>query len=140
VDRLPNGKHWSIDNNNSEFETGVNQTFGGDVARAVKRYFELQRHMILESHPDILGHCDKIRMHNLVHPYFDENEAWYIQEVQDLLKLAAEKQVIVEINTKYFSRKELFFPSRTHFKFMHNHGIRVTINSDAHRPEALISG
>jgi len=140
VDRLPNGTHWSIDNNNSEFETGVNKMFGGDVRRAVKRYFELQRQMILECHPDIIGHCDKIRMHNLVQPYFDETESWYIQEVQDLLKLAAEKQVIVEINTKYFSRKGLFFPSRAHFKFMHHQGVRVTINSDAHRPEALISG
>lgn len=140
VDSLPNGSHWSIDNNNSEFETGVNEIFGGDAKRAIKRYFELQRQMILEGKPDILGHCDKIRMHNLVHPHFDESAAWYIQEVQDLLKLAAEKQIIVEINTKYFSRKAMFFPSQAHFKFMLEKGVRVTINSDAHRPEALTSG
>jgi histidinol-phosphatase (PHP family) len=140
VDRFSKDKHWSIDNNNSEFEEGVNQIFGGDVQRAIKRYFELQRLMITEGKPDILGHCDKIRMHNLSHSYFNETDIWYIQEVQDLLKLAAEKDVIVEINTKYFTRKEMFFPAQTHFKFMHDHGVRVTINSDAHRPDALISG
>ncbi len=140
VDRLPNGKHWSIDNSNSEFKEGVDTIFGGDVKKALKRYFELQRQMIIEGTPDILGHCDKIRMHNLVHPHFCETDDWYVQEVQSLLKLAAENQVIVEINTKYFSRQAMFFPSQEHFKFMLDNDVRVTINSDAHRPEALTDG
>ncbi|GAO30287.1 histidinol-phosphatase [Geofilum rubicundum] len=140
VDRLPNGNHWSIDNSNSEFAEGIQEIFKGDVQLAIQRYFELQRQMLMEGSPDILGHCDKIRMHNLVHPHFSETDEWYIREVHDLLKLAAEKQVVVEINTKYFTRKGIFFPSQDHFKYMFDNGVRVTINSDAHRPEALLSG
>lgn len=140
VDSFQSGEHWSIDNNNTEFARGIVEIFNNDVRHALKRYFELQQEMCSNETPDILGHMDKIKMHNLVMPHFNENEPWYLQMVYDTLKLASENGIIVEINTKYFERSGLLFPGKEHFKWMKQNGIKVIVNSDAHNPKALTSG
>ncbi|MDG5800922.1 histidinol-phosphatase [Marinilabiliaceae bacterium ANBcel2] len=140
VDKFKNGDHWSIDDSFDDFLKGVTYIFDGNVKRAVERYFELQQEMLNNQPPDILGHMDKIRFHNLVGFLFDEKQQWYKNMVYDTLILAKEKGVIVEINTKYYERADLFFPSKNHFKWMHQNGIPVTINSDVHNPEKVIAG
>jgi histidinol-phosphatase (PHP family) len=140
VESFETGIHWSIDNNNTEFESGLIEIFGNDIRKALKRYFIFQQEMCANQTPDILGHMDKIKMHNLVKPHFSEESSWYLQMVYDTMKLAAEKEIIVEINTKYFDRSGILFPGKEHYKWMKENGVRVTINSDAHRPDALTSG
>lgn len=140
VDCFDNGIYWSIDNNNSEFEKGLNEIFNNDMRKVVNRYFFLQQQMCETQKPDIIGHIDKVRMQNVLKPYFNEHDSWYLRLVYDTLKLAAEKEIIVEINTKYLKRSGVLFPAKEHFKWMKNQGVRVTINSDAHNPEFLISG
>ena len=140
VESFESGIHWSIDNNNTEFESGLIEIFGNDIRKALKRYFDLQQEMCANQTPDILGHMDKIKMHNLVKSHFNEDALWYLQMVYDTLKLAAEKEIIVEINTKYFDKSGILFPGKEHFKWMKENGVRVTISSDAHRPDALTSG
>lgn len=140
VDAFENGDHWSIDNNNSEFEQGVASIFKNDIKKAIQRYFYLQQEMCDSQAPHILGHMDKIKMHNVVKSHFSENDPWYLNLVYDTLKLAVEKEIIVEINTKYFQNNNLLFPGMEHFKWMRQNGVRVTINSDAHTPQALTLG
>jgi histidinol-phosphatase (PHP family) len=79
-------------------------------------------------------------MHNAYKYYFDEKNSKYLSQVYDLMKFATEKDVIVEINTKYLHVINLLFPSKEHFKWMNNNKIRVTINSDAHQPDKLTEG
>lgn len=140
VDPFPDGTPFSIDDSTDLFNRGVNVIFDGDVREIIERYFELQREMLEYEAPDILGHMDKIRMHNRNRYFFDESAPWYRQQVYDTLKLAAEKNAVVEINTKFFSRVGLTFPSSEHFKWMKKNNIPVTLSSDAHRPENLLSG
>jgi histidinol-phosphatase (PHP family) len=140
VEAFETGEHWSIDNNNTEFEKGVVEIFQNDVRRAVKRYFNLQQEMCANETPAFLGHMDKIKMHNLVKPHFNEASTWYLSMVYETLSLAVEKEIIVEINTKYFDRAGLLFPGKEHFKWMKQNGVRVSINSDAHKAESVLSG
>lgn len=140
VDTLENGEHWSIDNNNTEFEQGVKEIFKGDIRKAVTQYFNLQQEMCATEAPHILGHMDKIKMHNGIKVHFDEQSPWYLNLVYDTLKLAAAKEIIVEINTKYYKRAGILFPGPEHFAWMRKNGVRVTINSDAHHVDALTSG
>ncbi len=140
VDTFESGEHWSIDNNNTEFEKGVVEIFKNNIKNASKRYFYLQQEMCDTQAPDILGHMDKIKMQNVHKLYFNEQDSWYLQLVYDTLKLAAEKGIIVEINTKYYERFGILFPGKECFKWMKQNGIKVTINSDAHKTDALTSG
>lgn len=140
VEAYPDGTHFSIDDSTDDFEKGLNEVFGGEIKKLVRKYFELQKEMLHREPPHILGHMDKIRMHNRNRFFFDEQDEWYLEEVRSTMKLAAEKGVVVEINTKYFERADFSFPSRDHFKWMAEEKIPVTLSSDAHHPDKLLSG
>ena len=60
--------------------------FGGDIRKAVSAYYQQVNRMILTQKPDILGHFDKIKMHNQDR-YFREDESWYRELVMDLLDI-----------------------------------------------------
>ena len=140
VDRLESGECWTIDSHEEEFDKGIKEIFQDDVSKAVSRYFDLQMQMIDTETPNIIGHLDKIRMHNTKKYYFDENSKKYLSKLYDLLKFAAEKSVVVEINNKYLFSAGLLFPAKEHFKWMKQNKIPVTISSDAHQPHLLING
>ncbi|TLX78272.1 histidinol-phosphatase [Labilibacter sediminis] len=140
VDKLKNGEPWAIDGSFDEFMVGVNQVFEGDIRRAVERFFELTREMIRTQEFEIIGHFDKIKMHNHTKPLFDESSDWYQAEIEKTLNLIADKKLIVEINTKSYDCNGLLFPGVDLFKKMLDKNISVTINSDAHYPDKLEVG
>ena len=133
------GQRWSIDNTEEEFAKGIEEIYGGDVPKAFRQYFNIEMEMCDSQPPHIIGHPDKVKMHNIHKPYFDEKSGKYLSLVYDLLKLTVEKDIIVEINTKYFFARNLLFPGKEHFKWMKDNKVKVTINSDAHNPEALVT-
>ncbi|MCW3787029.1 histidinol-phosphatase [Plebeiibacterium sediminum] len=139
IDRFKNGNSWGIDGSFDEFKEGLREIFNNDIQLAVKRFYELTRGLIKNQQFEILGHFDKIKMHNVVEPLFDESEDWYIKEVESVLSLVAEKGIIVEINTKSYEKNGLLFPGPEIFPLLKKYNIPVTINSDAHIPEKLQS-
>jgi len=139
VGQLNDGTHWAIDGSVDSFKKGLNEIFNGDVKRAVSRYYELQREMLLKATPDIIGHMDKIKMHNKSLNLFDENESWYIDEVHQTIELIKKTGVIIEINTKAYFRDGHLFPGPEHWAKIKELGIPVTINSDAHHPDRLLN-
>lgn len=140
VDQIKDGTHWAIDGPADEFKQGLKEIFDDDIKKAVLRYYELTREMIRTAKPDIIGHMDKIKMHNKTFNLFDEEESWYKDEVRQTMELIAAEGVIVEINTKAFYRSGLLFPGPEHFKLLRELDIPVTINSDAHHPDKLTNG
>jgi len=140
VDQLNDGTRWAIDGPADEFQLGLEEIFKDDIKQAVLRFYALTREMIRTAKPDIIGHMDKIKMHNKTFNLFDENEQWYKDEVRKTMELLARQNVIVEINTKAFYRTGLLFPGPEHFSLLKELNIPVTINSDAHHPDKLING
>jgi histidinol-phosphatase (PHP family) len=140
TDTFDDGSYFSIDDATPFFAKGIDEIFEGDIRKLVKRYFQLQKEMLEKEPPQIIGHLDKIRMHNRNRFFFDETDEWYVDQVRSTIRLAAEKGVVVEINTKYFDATEQTFPSRDHYKWMADHNIPITISSDAHTPKNLLSG
>ena len=91
----------------SKFETydrGLNELFGGDIKQAVKAYYHQMNEMISTQMFDIVGHVDKVKMHNNGR-YFSEDEPWYQQLVDECLELISEKGLIVEVNTRGIYKK-----------------------------------
>ncbi len=140
VEAFADGTPFSIDDSTEDFCRGIDEIFGGDIQKAVERYFELQRKMLEDESPQILGHMDKIRLHNRNRFFFDEKAPWYVQQVHDTMNLAKEKGTVVEINTKYYDRAGISFPSQDHYGWMARNNIPVTLSSDAHHPARLLSG
>jgi len=120
---------------------GLEKIFHNDIRAAVSRYFQLTREMIKTSCPTVIGHMDKIKIQNQGQKFFSEDEDWYRNEVKKTIDLIAERNVIVEVNTRgiYQKKSATTYPSPWILELMYAKNIPVTINSDAHQPSDIIN-
>jgi len=130
---------WFIDGPRVEtYDRGLHEIFGGDIRRAVKTYFEQINQMVLTQKPDIVGHLDKIKMHNGGR-YFREDETWYENLWKGALELIRQSGLVIEVNTRgvYKGRCPDLYPGIEVLKEAKNLGLPLTISSDAHAPEEI---
>jgi histidinol-phosphatase (PHP family) len=141
VDYLPDGTPWEIDNTYDVFLQGLHAIFAGDIKAAVTRYFEITRSMIRETPPDIVGHIDKIKMHNKNNQFFDEAEPWYVHQIMETVNALKGSPCIVEVNTRGVYKKKTndTYPGEAMLRLLKDNQIPVLINSDAHHPDELIN-
>ncbi len=143
IDGFANGDPWSFDGNIEAFQKGFEQIFHNNGRRMVSRYYELVRQMIEEDTPEIIGHLDKIKMHNHIHKYMNENDTWYKKEVEETLKSIKKSDAVVEINTRGYyknNRPELLYPAEWILELLKQKNIRIMINADAHHPDEVDAG
>lgn len=130
---------WFIDGPQREkYDEGLKNLFGNDIKKAVTTYYH-QVNQMIESQPfEVVGHLDKIKMHN-ANRYFREEEKWYRHLVEETLRLIKEKELIVEVNTRgmYKKRADSLFPDHQTLQRVHELKIPVFISSDAHSPDEL---
>ncbi|MCD4772135.1 MAG: histidinol-phosphatase [Bacteroidales bacterium] len=139
VKNKQNNGMWFIDGPKPEtYDQGLKDVFENDIRLAVGTYFQQINEMIINQKFDIIGHFDKIKMHNK-NRYFSEEEKWYKDEITNTLKLISDKKIIVEINTRgiYKKRSNSLFPGKEVLKQIYKMGIPVTLSSDAHKPSEL---
>lgn len=125
---------WFIDGPKWEvYDDGLQKFFGGDIRKAVRRFYEQSNEMIENEQFDIIAHFDKIKMHNRER-YFHEDEPWYRRLALETLDLIRQKGLIMEINTrgKYKKRYDGFYPSPWLLSEANNMGIPAVISADAH--------
>lgn len=139
VDRFEDGTPWEIDGKTSQFKLGLEEIFGGNIKKAIKRYYELTRAMVESQRPNIVGHLDKIKIHNRKKSFFDENESWYQKEIIKTLKSIAQSGSILEVNTRGIYKKKSSepYPSYWILEKAHELEIPITISSDAHHPSEI---
>jgi len=141
VDGLGNGKGLEIDGPLDVFKKGLYEIFGGDVRKAVSRYFELTRMMLDEDCPDIVGHLDKIKMQNSREHFFSETEQWYRDELRATLEAIADSGAIIEVNTRglYKKRSAELYPGVWALEQALELDIPIMLNSDAHHPSEIVA-
>ena len=130
---------WFIDGPyRDRWKKGLELEFSGDIRKAVGAYYGQINQMIESQQFDVIGHLDKIKMHNQ-DEYFRETDAWYIKLFMETLELAKARNCIIEVNTRglYKKRSNALFPGEMILEEMHKMNIPVTINSDAHKPEEV---
>lgn len=130
---------WFIDGSKMEtYDEGLYNYFDGDIKKGVRAFFHQYNEMIETEEFDIVGHFDKIKMHNRGR-YFSEEDKWYRDYLMETLTLIKEKSLIVEINTRgiYKKRSDDFYPSTWTFPLMKEMNIPVVISSDSHKVEEL---
>jgi histidinol-phosphatase (PHP family) len=130
---------WFIDGpKQASYDAGLDAVFQGDIREGVTAYWRQIQLMIVQEKPDIIGHLDKIKMHNK-NRYFKEHEDWYVRLVDETLELIHQHQIVVEVNTRgiYKKRCDTLFPGPYILRKMASKNIPITISSDAHRPEEI---
>ncbi|MFN8345683.1 MAG: histidinol-phosphatase [Spirosomataceae bacterium] len=132
------GKPWEIDGSSVEFLACLDTLYGGDIQTVLQKYYAIIRQMVETDPPQIMGHLDKIKMHNAARPLFDEAEKWYADEVEHTLQTIVKAGIIVEINTRGNYKRDLdLYPSAWIIRRMKEWDIPICINSDSHRPEEI---
>ena len=131
---------WFIDGSKQEtYDEGLRRLFGGDIRRGVRAYFHQQNAMLERNRPTIVGHPDKIVMHNRDR-YFREDEPWFEALALETLALVHELGLICEVNTRgiYKGRHADYYPSRRLIRQMKQWRIPLLVSTDAHAPEDLL--
>lgn len=118
----------------------INHHFDGDIRYVVNMYYERLFKMIELGGFDIVGHADKMHYNaSIYHPGL-LNEPWYNSLMNHYFETIAQKGCMVEINTKAYLDKGVFFPNIKYFSLLKDLNIPVMVNSDAHYPERINSG
>jgi len=127
---------WFIDGPAEGYDKGLTQLFDNNIKKAVKAYYAQIRQMLEEEKPDIVGHIDKIHMHNRGR-FFSTNDDWYRRELFNTLEVVKSSGCILEVNTRgvYKGKTEVFFPSEDTIKQCYKMDIPLLISTDAHKPE-----
>lgn len=139
---VKNGKpdgYTYTDEDGAEFDQLLQEVYSGDSTIFVKHYYSLIREMVREQQPEIIGHLDLIRKVNRNKMYFDESQAWYKEEVLKTLRVIADSNAVLEVNTGGIARGYVKspHPSPWVFRECNKLGIPIMLNSDAHNPNHL---
>ncbi|MDR2120792.1 MAG: histidinol-phosphatase [Tannerella sp.] len=121
-----------IDGCYKDFAEAVAKHYGNDIRLIIKKFFELSMRMVEAGGFDVIGHLDKIYMNGSLHPGFDLAADWYRKPLAALFDLIAEKERIVEINTKNLRTKNQTYPHMNLFGEIRRRNIPVVVNSDCH--------
>lgn len=130
---------FTADGPQEEVLHGIKHVFKGNAKKAVQTYFSLQRSMIKTASFDIVGHIDVIRKRNVHNLFFNEQDSWYIKELKETAKTAAQQNKIIEINTGGIARGIMTdsYPSLAFLKILKSYDVPICLNSDAHSSKDL---
>ncbi|MDR0743185.1 MAG: histidinol-phosphatase [Tannerella sp.] len=129
-----------IDGSYRDFEEAVERHYDGSIRRMTEHFFESSMYMVEAGGFDIVGHVDKIYMNASRYPGFDIQADWYRKAFFELLDLIAEKDLIVEVNSKNKTGKGQTYPHIHSYKELKRRHIPVMVNSDCHFPGLVNDG
>ena len=135
----PDGERVPVDHSPPLLKEGVAAHFGGDAERYIRAYFAQEREMVRRFEFDVVGHPDLCRKFNVKHPYFDENAAWYRDELAQVADAIAKSGKLVEVNTGAISRGWMddAYPSSAFRALLRERGVKFILSSDSHASDTL---
>lgn len=129
-----------IDTAPKQFKETVFRYFDGNIRKLVEKYFDTMMQMIDTGGFDFVGHADKVSMNASSFLPGITREHWYKSLIHEYFEFIAQKECMIEINTKAWRSKRLFLPNREHFGLIHNLHIPVVVNADTHHPSLVNDG
>jgi histidinol-phosphatase (PHP family) len=142
IGQFPNGSHFCFDGQPDAFFEGIELLYHNDFRKAITLYYNSVMQMVETDKPDVIGHLDKIKMHNAVHPYLAGEEKWYTNLVEETLEVIRQKGCMIEVNTRglYKHIPPVLYPGTWVLKRIYQKKIPVILNSDSHHPDEIDLG
>lgn len=134
-----NGQILEVDAPGNIFYKGFEKHYQNDTDTFIQDYFRFMRRMITEEKPDIIGHLDKIKLHQKIAPALSQQNPVYLEEVLLTLDMIQKENLILEVNTRGIYKKLVDEPYPAYWilnKALEK-GISIQLNSDAHHPREI---
>ena len=135
----PGGEDASVDSSPDVTRAMLRDRCGGDERAMARAYFAQYAALSDEPQVDIVGHFDLITKFSEKTGLFDAHAPWLLELAYAAMEPLASAEKIFEVNTGAIARgyRTEPYPSEPLLRRLLALGGRVTLNSDAHRPEGL---
>lgn len=135
-------KPFQADGTHAQFLKGLREIYKNDIKKMMSHYFKLTRDMVTLACPDIVGHLDKLKIHNEKGKLFSERSDWYVFEVLKTLDVIKKSGAILEVNTRGIYKKKTteLYPSKWILEYAKDMQIPICLNSDCHHPNEITKG
>lgn len=142
VGNWSDGKPFQADGTHVQFLKGLREIYNNDAKKLMTHYFKLTRDMVTLACPDIVGHLDKLKIHNEKGKLFSERSDWYVFEVLKTLDVIQKSGAILEVNTRGIYKKKTseLYPSKWILEYVKDMEIPICLNSDCHHPNEITKG
>jgi len=140
--RTPDGEYIPLDLTFDTLEKLCNDYFDGDFMSLCEDYYRMEADIPKRINADIIGHIDLITKFNEKHPAIDTKDPRYIKAYTNAVKALIPYNIPFEINTGAITRnhRTLPYPSEDILRTIVTMGGRLTLSSDAHKPEHIAYG
>ena len=128
-------KYYSIEGSRDDVKEAFEKIGKGSHQACVDAYYRELIRVVKEYQPDFIGHLDVIKKCNYGNLYFNENDSWYKELIDEVLTEVGLLGIAVEVSTGGISYNSLTetYPSRWIVEECYKKKIPMVINSDAHR-------
>ena len=132
------GIYIGVDSAKEEVCQSVREIYGGNWMAYVRDYYETVIRSASRPCVDIVGHFDLVTKFNEGQNLFSEESPEYLSAAIGALEELRKEDKIYEMNTGAISRGYRTAPyigSKEILRYMCEHGMRMTVNADAHQKE-----
>lgn len=131
------GEMVDIDGRFDNFKRRMEKYFRNDIEYVVDAFYRQSEAMISAGGFDILGHFDKVGQNASYYKPGIEQSSFYQAYIDRMIELIGSRGLTIELNTKARAEHGRFFPSEGALARLLEEGVKVLVNSDAHRPECI---
>ncbi len=117
------------------------ELFDYDVIKMAESYYSAFVSYIAKRKPDIVGHFDLITKYDEVDVGYFLNNPDYIKTAEKYMKIAADNDVIFEVNTGAISRgyRKAPYPAENLLHILKEKECKLILSSDSHKVDTLDS-
>jgi len=135
---LVDGIYYPIDSDYEGFKKCLG-VFDYDTTKLAKTYYETFVNYISKRKPDIVGHFDLITKFDEIDACRFLQNSEYMRLAEKYIKMAAEHDVIFEVNTGAIARgiRKTPYPQENLLYILKEKGCKVILSSDSHSVETL---
>lgn len=135
----PGGEDASVDCSADITRAMLRDRFGGDERTMARAYFAQCAALAEDPWVDVVGHFDLLTKFSETAGLFDAHDPWLLGMAAEAMEPLVSASKLFEVNTGAISRgyRTEPYPSAALLRRLLDLGGRVTLSSDAHRPQSL---
>lgn len=138
--QFEDGSYLEVDGSSVLFKNGIDKIYASSVPDFLTAYWGNLTRLATSESTDIIGHIDKIKIHNTREEFWKHNDPYYHGLVETFLDAVSKTDARIEVNTRGVYKKKCDepYPGSQILAMMQQRKIGIVLNSDSHTPDELV--